>query len=77
LLFGNPAVGTPLMQSHQTIGIDLPLKVLVWEDQDGKVWLTYNQPVHLARRHKISDRDQTVQAMTAGLEALAKAATAP
>ena len=76
LLFGNPQVGTPLMHSNQTIGIDLPLKILVWEDEAGQVWLTYNDPRYLAGRHKITDREETVQAMTAGLHALAMAATA-
>lgn len=51
LIFGNAKAGTPLMQSHQTLGIDLPLKVLAWEDAAGKVWLSYNEPVWLAARH--------------------------
>jgi uncharacterized protein (DUF302 family) len=48
LIFGNPRAGTPLMQSAQSIGIDLPLKVLVWEDGQGQVWLGYNDPAWLA-----------------------------
>ena len=51
LIFGNPKVGTRLMRSNQTIGIDLPLKILVWQDAGGNVWLTYNDPSWLARRH--------------------------
>src|SRR5580704_18845486 len=51
LIFGNAKAGTPLMQAHQTIGIDLPLKVLAWEDAAGKVWLSYNDPAWLAARH--------------------------
>jgi len=51
LIFGNAKAGTPLMQSNQTIGIDLPLKALVWQDADGKVWLSYNAPSWLAQRH--------------------------
>ena len=47
LIFGNPQAGTPLMQSQQTIGLDLPLRVLVWEDEAGKVWLTYHRPEFL------------------------------
>ncbi len=47
LLFGNPQAGTPLMQSRQTIGIDLPLKILVWEDESGKTQVSYNQPAYL------------------------------
>jgi uncharacterized protein (DUF302 family) len=77
LLFGNPQVGTPLMQSNQTAGIDLPLKALVWEDGAGKVWLTYNDPAYLARRHRVGDQEATVRAMTAALQALARAATEP
>jgi uncharacterized protein (DUF302 family) len=77
LLFGNPTAGTPLMQSNQTIGIDLPLKVLIWEDAQGRTWLSYNEPDDLVRRHHVADRAEAVKAMTAGLEALSKAATAP
>jgi uncharacterized protein (DUF302 family)/uncharacterized membrane protein YidH (DUF202 family) len=75
LIFGNPQVGTPLMQSRQTIGIDLPLKALVWEDEAGRAWLTYNDPHYLAERHHLRDHPETVQAMTAALQALARAAT--
>lgn len=55
LIFGNPKGGTPLMKCAQTAGIDLPLKALVWEDEDGKVWLGYNDPQYLADRHGVSD----------------------
>lgn len=51
LIFGNPKGGTPLMQAAPSVAIDLPLKALVWEDGDGKVWLTYNDPAYLQRRH--------------------------
>jgi uncharacterized protein (DUF302 family) len=77
MLFGNAKAGTPLMQSKQTIGIDLPLKALVWEDEAGRVWLTYNQPEYLARRHAIRDREEAVKTMTTGLAVLARAATSP
>ena len=53
LIFGNPKAGTPLMQAGQTIGIDLPLKALVWQDAYGKVWLTYNDPAYLQKRHNV------------------------
>jgi uncharacterized protein (DUF302 family) len=75
LIFGNPQAGTPLMQSQQTIGLDLPLRVLVWEDEAGKVWLTYRRPEFLAHRHQVSDRDEAVKALDAGLATLARAAT--
>jgi uncharacterized protein (DUF302 family) len=51
LIFGNARGGTPLMQAAQTIGIDLPLKVLVWQDAAGTTWLSYNDPAWLAQRH--------------------------
>jgi uncharacterized protein (DUF302 family) len=51
VMFGNPKGGTPLMQANQRSGIDLPLKLLIWEDFEGKVWLTYNDPVWIAERH--------------------------
>src|ERR1700680_3111968 len=56
LIFGNPKAGTPLMQSNQTMGIDLPLKILGWQDAGGKVWLTYNEPSWLARRHRLGGK---------------------
>jgi uncharacterized protein (DUF302 family) len=50
-IFGNPKAGTPLMQAAPSIAIDLPLKILVWEDAQGKVWVSYNSPEYLQRRH--------------------------
>ena len=76
LIFGNAKAGTPLMQAVQTLGIDLPLRVLVWEDEAGRIWLTYNDPASLARRHGVvTGLDGTLSAMTDTLAALAKAAT--
>jgi uncharacterized protein (DUF302 family) len=74
LIFGNPRAGTPLMQSRQTIGLDLPLRILVWEDEAGKTWVTYHRLESLAQRHQIHDQDETVKALGAGLAALAGAA---
>lgn len=51
LIFGNPKAGTPLMIASPTIAIDLPLKVLIWEDGNGKVWISYNDPAYLQARH--------------------------
>jgi uncharacterized protein (DUF302 family) len=51
LIFGNPKAGTPLMLAAPSIAIDLPLKILVWEDATGKVWLSYNSPAYIAARH--------------------------
>ncbi len=53
LIFGNPQGGTPFMECAQSVGIDLPLKALVWEDANAQVWLGYNDPVFLAQRHKV------------------------
>ena len=76
LIFGNAKGGTPLMQSAQTIGIDLPLKALVWQDEAGSTWLSYNDPGWLAKRHRVGpEGEATVKAMTAALNAVAKAAT--
>ena len=53
LIFGSPKGGTPLMQTAPSIAIDLPLKALIWEDADGKAWLTYNDPAYLQHRHNV------------------------
>ncbi len=55
LIFGNPKAGTPVMQAAPSIAIDLPLKILVWEDAEGKVWVSYNAPAYLQRRHAVPD----------------------
>jgi uncharacterized protein (DUF302 family) len=76
LIFGNPKAGTPLMQVEQTIGIDLPLKALVFADANGKTWVAYNDPAWLATRHKIKGAAQgALTAMTAALEAVVREAT--
>jgi uncharacterized protein (DUF302 family) len=75
LLFGNARGGTPMMQSVQTIGIDLPLKMLVWQDAAGDTWLSYNDPHWIAKRHGVGqEAESTVSAMSAALDALAKIA---
>jgi uncharacterized protein (DUF302 family) len=51
LIFGNPKGGTPLMLAAPTIAIDLPLKILIWEDDMGKIWVSYNSPEYIAQRH--------------------------
>ncbi|MGO9135855.1 MAG: DUF302 domain-containing protein [Methylovirgula sp.] len=76
LIFGNAKGGTPLMQAQQTIGIDLPLKALIYEDAAGKTWLAYNDPAWLAQRHRIgADAAPVIAALSGALAALAKAAT--
>ena len=70
LIFGNPKLGTPLMVSKRSIGIDLPLKALAWRDDAGKVWVSYNDPSYLKQRHGISDRDPVFKKMTGVLKKL-------
>jgi uncharacterized protein (DUF302 family) len=53
LIFGNPKAGTPLMLAAPSSAIDLPLKILIWEDAQGKVWVTYNSPAYLQERHNL------------------------
>jgi uncharacterized protein (DUF302 family) len=78
LIFGNAKAGTPLMQAAQTIGIDLPLKALVWQDGAGDTWLSYNDPSWLAKRHELGSETATVVAkMSAALNVVTKAATSP
>ncbi len=55
IIFGSPKAGTPLMVASPTLAIDLPLKALAWEDENGQVWLSYNSPDYLQRRHQIPD----------------------
>jgi uncharacterized protein (DUF302 family) len=76
LIFGNPKGGTPLMQAAQTAGIDLPLKALVWQDEAGATFVSYNDPTWIAKRHEVGQTaDAAVKAMSGLLDALAKAAT--
>ena len=75
LIFGNPRGGTPLMQANQTVGIDLPLKVLAWQDVSGHSRLTYSDPVWFAQRHHLSSAtDANLGALKLLLETLSKAA---
>lgn len=76
LIFGNAKGGTPLMQSGQTIGIDLPLKALVWQDTSGDTWLSYNDPAWLAQRHALSGTEAVVGNLSAALDSVAKVAVA-
>jgi len=78
LIFGNAKGGTPLMQAVQSIGIDLPLKALVWQDADGVTWVSYNDPAWFAHRHGLDESSKaTVNALTAALNAIAIKATTP
>jgi uncharacterized protein (DUF302 family) len=66
LVFGNPKAGTPLMRAAPSIALDLPLKILIWEDSDGRVWLSYNSPAYLQERHAVpADLLHTLQVVEA------------
>ena len=75
LVFGNPKLGSHMFTSNQTAGIDLPLKALAWEDKDGNVFLTYNDPAYIAKRHHINDRAHILKKMSGALNKLSNAAT--
>jgi len=75
LIFGNPDVGTELMQAEQTVGIDLPQKFLVYENAEGQVLVAYNDPYYLAGRHGIEGQDEELQKISMALSNLAGAAT--
>jgi uncharacterized protein (DUF302 family) len=77
IIFGNARGGTPLMQLDQTVGIDLPLKALVWQDSANKTWISYNEPSWIAQRHGLTNADPVVNKMAALLNAVTtKAASA-
>ena len=78
LIFGNAAAGTPLMEAAQTLGIDLPLKALVWQDAWGAVWLSYNDPAFLVHRHGLDGANSgAVGAMATAVAGIAAKATTP
>ncbi len=76
-IFGNPKVGSPLMKCQQSAALDLPQKVLIWQDETGVVWLSYNDPGYLKQRHRVEGCDAVVDKVKNALEAMAKAATQP
>lgn len=77
IIFGNPKVGTPLMQCAQSAAIDLPQKALIWQDEQGRVWLSYNDPDYLVERHDIAGCAEVVKKIKGALGNFAKAATMP
>lgn len=77
VLFGNPKVGTLLMQCDQDVAIDLPQKALIYEDAAGDVWLAYNDPAYLAGRHGLGDCEDVLQNISNALQHFAEAATTP
>ncbi len=75
LIFGNPKVGTPLMLCSQTAALDLPQKALAYKDENGQVWLAYNDPENMANRHNIKNCEAAIQKVTNALAKFSKAAT--
>ena len=77
VVFGNPKVGTPLMQCNQSVAIDLPQKALIWQDEKDQVWLTYNDPDYLAQRHGLDQCTEVINKVAKALSNFARAATMP
>ena len=74
VIFGNPKVGTPLMQCQQTAALDLPQKALAYEDESGQVWLAYNDPAYIADRHNIAGCNKIIKKITNALSKMTEAA---
>ncbi len=75
IIFGNPKVGTLLMQDKQTIGLDLPVKILVWEDADSRVWLSHYAAIRLTKQHDLGTRsDASIETIGTVLAAVSEAA---
>ena len=68
LFFGNPKLGTPLMQINQTAGLDLPMRVLAWEDESGQTWLGYNAPQDIAELHNVTDSPEAINMLSTAIE---------
>lgn len=77
VIFGNPKVGSPLMACRQTVGIDLPQKALIWQDETGQTWLSYNRPTYLQSRHQVDGCGDVFAKVSKALGNFAKAATRP
>lgn len=74
LIFGNPKAGSPLMKCQQSIAIDLPQKALIWKDENNKVWISYNDPRYLKKRHEISDCEKAISKIEKALAKITKLA---
>lgn len=74
IMFGNPKLGTPLMQSTQSTGLDLPQKILVSQDDDGIVKILYNDPQYLQKRHGIEQKDEVLTKISGALDKITSAA---
>jgi uncharacterized protein (DUF302 family) len=74
IIFGNPKVGSPLMKCQQSVAIDLPQKALIWEDKNAKVWITYNDPKYLQKRHNITTCEEVILRIEKVLASIANSA---
>ncbi len=75
IIFGNPKVGGPLMVCQQSVAIDLPQKALIWQDDNDKVWISYNDPKYLKKRHGISDCEAAIEKIEKALANIVKSAS--
>jgi uncharacterized protein (DUF302 family) len=74
IIFGNPKVGSPLMKCQQSVAIDLPQKALIWKDREGNVWISYNNPRYLEKRHNISNCEAVISKIEKALASISKVA---
>ena len=74
IIFGNPKVGSPLMNCQQSVAIDLPQKALIWKDREGKTWISYNNPRYLGKRHNISECEEVISKIEKALAGITKIA---
>ena len=75
LFFGNPKLGTPLMQNNQLAGLELPMRVLVWEDEAGQTWLAYHSPQQIGDDLQITDKTEAIDMLSGAMENLTDIAT--
>jgi uncharacterized protein (DUF302 family) len=75
LIFGNPRVGTPLMLCSHSAALDLPQKALAYEDENGQVWLAYNDPAYISQRHNMKDCEKALQKVSNALANFSRTAT--
>jgi len=76
IIFGNPKVGSPLMKCQQSVAIDLPQKALIWKDCEDNIWISYNDPRYLKKRHNVSGCEEMISKIEKALAGMAKAAAA-
>ena len=75
IIFGNPKVGSPLMKCQQMVAVDLPQKALIWKDDSAKVWISYNDPRYLEKRHNISGCEEVIAKIEKALAGITRSAS--